>query len=195
MTETTTATQDTETLARDVYAGYAPSEGGHVYLTIELRHRRRDVTLDPEDPKLAVGGFQTVDHCTVEWHTELSITGTVAKGTPTGAGPDFQPSRSGQCRSAVTAITRGPLKDLGLADELNEVWRRWHLNGLKAGCIHQDVVWESTQGYRRPDLENTPACPQTGYRYGRSWLVEELPAEVEEFVRDLARRLAASQEG
>lgn len=51
----------------------------------------------------------------------------------------------------------------------------WHLNGLTAGCAHQEVVWEDSEYGRRPSLSETPACPITGYRYGHSWLVRPLP--------------------
>lgn len=61
---------------------------------------------------------------------------------------------------------------------------RWHLNTMRAGCAHQTVVWEDTP-YHRPSLERTKPCPETGYRYGSSWLVELVPAEVVTRLREL----------
>jgi hypothetical protein len=61
---------------------------------------------------------------------------------------------------------------------------RWHLNGLKAGCAHQTVVWEDSP-YRRPSLDLTPACPVSGYQYGHAWLVKLLPPGFLNLVRDL----------
>lgn len=49
-----------------------------------------------------------------------------------------------------------------------EVWRRWHLNDMRAGCAHQ-----RGQAHEVGDL-----CESCGYRYGHSWLYEELPADI-----------------
>lgn len=61
----------------------------------------------------------------------------------------------------------------------------YHLNGMTAGCVHQYVVYEDSDYGRRPDLVNTPACPETGYRYGHAWLVRELPYGFLSRVRDV----------
>lgn len=56
---------------------------------------------------------------------------------------------------------------------------RYHLNTLKAGCIHQTSkppTKRGPYGHAVIDLDAVPACPQTGYKYGHAWLVEELPA-------------------
>lgn len=53
----------------------------------------------------------------------------------------------------------------------------YHLNGMKAGCIHQTPVYREGRYGREIDLDNTPICPETGYFYGHAWLLEELPAD------------------
>jgi hypothetical protein len=94
-----------------------------------------------------------------------------------------------------------------------EVWRRWHLNTMKAGCEHQRAAgWDKapidpekpTHTYGRhfegqnqpswnllgwvredehPDGLMCRACWVCGYKYGTAWLTEELPAEIIEEVR------------
>jgi hypothetical protein len=89
-----------------------------------------------------------------------------------------------------------------------EIWRRWHLNDLKAGCEHQRAAgWDKLPidpsqptnvygrffpeqkqaswnmlGWVRPDEHPqgllTKACPECGYKYGTEWKREEVPADV-----------------
>lgn len=88
---------------------------------------------------------------------------------------------------------------------LVELWGRWHLNDMRAGCAHQRALgWDKepidpskpTTAYGRFG-QNTiaswnlkgwlpaslgghlgRACPECGYCYGTAWLKEELPPEV-----------------
>lgn len=65
-------------------------------------------------------------------------------------------------------------------DSLVAIWERWHLNTMRAGCAHQpksSIVYEN-KPYRRVDLENTPRCPVTGYKWGSAWLAEPIPDDV-----------------
>lgn len=142
--------------------------GNDVYVTINLT--------DLE------GKFKTINHETVETITRVSVTG----GVRDGRRQDY--SACGQIVEDVATV-----RDLApgwTADDLVSlvsVWRRWHLNDMRAGCSHVPTpAWED-RPYRRPDLKNTPACPETGYRYGHAWLVEEAPADV---VAELTRLTA-----
>lgn len=67
-----------------------------------------------------------------------------------------------------------PLEDLR---RLAAIWRRWHLNGMKAGCIHQ-----REGSYSDPAIANQ-ICPESGYKYGREWLFEEVPSDTVEWLR------------
>lgn len=129
------------------------------------------------------GEWQTTTHDTVTDPLCLHIVGEAyEKGERRG-----NPSRAGQCVDALDEITK-PAAGWTL-DEVREVralWDRWHLNTMKAGCAHQTVVWED-EPYRRPSLELTQPCPETGYRYGHAWLTEPLPDDVIERVKHLFR--------
>lgn len=62
--------------------------------------------------------------------------------------------------------------------DLHATWKRWHLNQMQAGCAHQTVLWEDSEYGRRPSLEMTEPCPESGYRYGSAWLVDPMPGDV-----------------
>ncbi|TXH09345.1 MAG: hypothetical protein E6R04_08315 [Spirochaetes bacterium] len=78
---------------------------------------------------------------------------------------------------------------------LRTIWERWHLNGMKAACSHMtgDVLVYEPDGYggQRISCSGT-VCPETGYTYGKAWLVEPLPDEV---VTEVRRLLALARGG
>lgn len=64
---------------------------------------------------------------------------------------------------------------------LHRIWKRWHLNAMKAACVHMvgDVVVYEDNGYGGQRISTKlTVCPETGYRYGTKWLVEPLPDDV-----------------
>lgn len=69
--------------------------------------------------------------------------------------------------------------DLKMVEQLRAVWDEWHLNDMRAGCVHQRAAkWDPQTSVGKP-------CPECGYRYGWAWLFEEVPADVLEFLRGL----------
>lgn len=78
-----------------------------------------------------------------------------------------------------------------LVSFLKEAADTWHLNDMRAACVHQ-VVPEIPEEVSRLDhtswlLDNTPPCPVNGYKYGSKWLIEPL---TDVFVRELLTALA-----
>jgi len=71
---------------------------------------------------------------------------------------------------------------------LVELWRRWHLNGMRAGTRVQEaflrehpsaaVYPESHYELALEALAKAGLSPDRGYKYGQAWLVELLPADV-----------------
>lgn len=58
------------------------------------------------------------------------------------------------------------------------IWKRWHLNNMRAGCEHQRAErWDKR-------LLSEP-CPTCGYKFGSEWLHEEVPDHVLIFLRQL----------
>ena len=57
------------------------------------------------------------------------------------------------------------------------IWKRWHLNDLKAACIHQKDFSANDPKWHEKAAEESKKCPN-GYQYGSSWLVEPLPLEI-----------------
>ena len=154
---------------------------------------------------------------------ELSICGEVydARGRDLGGVQPVDALRRLVTVPVTERSTVGPGLDRADLARLLEIWERWHLNGMQAGCAHQRAAgwntrpidpskptgtygkhypgqkhssWNMLTWVRRaehPEGLLSEPCPECGYRYGSAWLSESLPADVEAFVLDL-RRLPAS---
>ena len=106
------------------------------------------------------------------YYFELTAQATI-KGSTYG-------ESGGQCLDAIRELW-GPVLPPDVARVI-ELWERWHMNGLKAGTAKQEEALKDC-----PHKNYTDACvflrglglyEDRGYRYGSSWLVEELPPEV-----------------
>lgn len=76
-----------------------------------------------------------------------------------------------------------------LFEDLRDLAEHWHLNTMRAACAHQAPVYAPDRyGREVPSLDLTPACPETGYKYGHAWLVEPMPAEVLAYFRRLIEK-------
>jgi hypothetical protein len=118
----------------------------------------------------------------------LSITGTCFTG------PKLLKSKRnlicfGQCHEEAKAVIPG---------RLHKIWRRWHLNDMKAGTPKQEGILRVVKFYREqnnlPQLDYKEACEllkmyglydDNGYRYGTRWLREELPKSVIDYILSL----------
>lgn len=110
-----------------------------------------------------------------EWDGErLSLTGTVIER-------GFRTARStGQVTDDVRSIS----------PRLADLWDRWHLNDMKAGCSHQEARYRDDPD-QRPTWRNgyvgstgdtmgvtSAGCNECGYVYGTSWNTEPVPPMV-----------------
>ena len=80
---------------------------------------------------------------------------------------------------------------------LLSIWKRWHLNDMRAGSPAQEEALRQAnfeEGYLEAlkFLKERNLEPDTGYlvdgkpyKYGSKWLKEELPIDVVEFLEDL----------
>jgi hypothetical protein len=132
------------------------------------------------------GEWQTTEHETIKDPVTLAFSGVVIrKGGSIKRDGDWV--SGGQVLDYVRRVT--PQVNGWSAEDLAKlatIWERWHLNTMRAGCAHQpaeSVVYEDSPYGRRVDLDATPACPVTGYRYGSAWLTEAVPDDVLEWVR------------
>lgn len=136
-------------------------------------------------------------------YTELAIQGSVWKpgrGDIVSGGQNYE--------TIAELFPRSPK-----VQRIVEVWKRWHLNGMKAGCEHQRAEgWDKrpidpskpTHTYglhfegqkspswnllgwvrpaEHPDGLLGKPCPVCGYRYGTEWKHEPLPQEIIDEVR------------
>jgi hypothetical protein len=114
----------------------------------------------------------------IDWDGDrLSICGVV--------GPRPSGSAAGSCGQIVGhPITRFELRwDADLYARFTDVWRRWHLNDMRAGCEHQraaDEYLEPGGGHSVGDV-----CPVCDYSWGSAWLHEDVPDDVLEFLAAL----------
>ncbi len=70
---------------------------------------------------------------------ELSICGDVQAGGSMVSG--------GQCVDELKHICT-PAMNRGKIKQIREVWERWHLNDMNAGCVHQRALnWKSCPGH------------------------------------------------
>lgn len=74
---------------------------------------------------------------------------------------------------------------------LYEIWKRWHLNDMRAGTFVQEEILRQAKasGIELNDYDDTcnylqrfDALVDDGYKYGSKWLKEELPREVVDYV-------------
>jgi hypothetical protein len=66
--------------------------------------------------------------------------------------------------------------------DLLDIWEKWHLNNLKAGCEHQRALGWDKGGY---DQHPSEPCPVCGYKYGSAWRRVEVPQDVINFLETL----------
>jgi hypothetical protein len=152
----------------------------------------------------------TVDLRPVGVYTEFAMTGAVWNERRTDA------VCCGQNVEEFAALFPGN----GPLQRLAEVWRRWHLNGMRPGCSHQAaerwadrpldpskptsahvphpgggsgwnmLVWVPRRDH--PEGLLSEPCPSCGHKYGSGWLVDPLPDEVEREILALMAEIAAS---
>ncbi len=83
-----------------------------------------------------------------------------------------------------------------LEKRFRDVWRKWHLNDMKAGTPAQEAHLEALKASGvKPDsdhyrwalavLVEAGLQPDNGYSYGSKWLRQELPADVVAFLWSL----------
>lgn len=68
---------------------------------------------------------------------------------------------------------------------LLDIWDRWHLNDLRAECVHQRAIALYLHKTPHEVFSIGEACPYCGYQYGHAWLYEPLPESVVEWFNKL----------
>ena len=158
-----------QTMART--SGYVgrTSDGSRIWLEIELR----------QQPS---AGRQTIEHEPAGEYLELSISGlSVLKHQSRVSGGGQNVDEVRRVVEPAEGWTRAELR------RLTEIWDRWHLNGMKAGCAHMPMnAWV---GKTKCPVQAADPEIKKPYVHGSSWLVEPLPEDVVRQVRIWAARL------
>lgn len=121
----------------------------------------------------SVEGKRTIDLRPAKPHWELSISGETR-------------DCSGQCISEIEQLF-GEKKYI---KKLCRIWKRWHLNGLKAGTRTQAELVKKKFDNSSYDLavellKSQDAYEEDGYKYGCEWLVEYIPEDIIEDVKEI----------
>lgn len=146
------------------------ADGNRIIVTVELRQDRGDFT-------------SATDHTTLTDLIEASF--TFEEFNPRKRRSDGIESAGAGVFNAIHSITKlDAAWTQDDADKLATLAELWHLNTMSAACDHQTVIYEDGPYGRRPSLELTEPCEQSGYRYGSSWLAREVPEDVLGWLRD-----------
>jgi len=140
------------------------AEGSRVFAHIDLR-------------PLQAGTWQTVEHTPAPADAvEFAASGFIIARHRRNA------DSAGQVLDALADVT-APAQGWTAADvaSLLAIWRRWHLNSMKAGCAHMPA--DARERWDR--RERVECAAGSGYTFGAAWLVEPLPADVAAEVRRL----------
>lgn len=156
--------------------------------------RRAVLRVSLENKKACAPG-RTVDGQPVSAFVQLSIVADIFY--PGDRARD--PRMVGQCYGTIAEHWG----DNPLVAELVEIWKRWHLNGLRAGNRAQeehlranpvDAVYPvSHYDAACSSLKEAGLQPSDGYRYGTAWLVEPLPLEVIDRIGEICRELGGRE--
>lgn len=147
----------------------------------------RDFELVVNPGKILIGKRRSNVFCKIKIKDgELTISGVEG------------PLQSGNCRGSCGQCypikldweTLKPGWTIRKLNKFNAVWDRWHLNHMRAYCEHQRELYGKKElKYKQwvyetehPEGILCKPCPICGYRYGTSWMKEELPFEVYEFL-------------
>ncbi|HET6914930.1 MAG TPA: hypothetical protein VFH56_02455 [Acidimicrobiales bacterium] len=142
--------------------------GGYFVLTVELRERHEGCA------------YQTITHGTTTDPVQVSFTGEFFERRNMRR-DDF--TSAGQNLEDLDLITKpAPGFTLNEIHELGALWRRWHLNDMRAECAHMELPDDPSYDARKDIV-----CPETGYKYGSAWLAEDVPADVLDHIRHLMR--------
>lgn len=122
-----------------------------------------------------MGVFVDIEVKETDKGPELSISAELRRS---GHGVMF-----GQCRDEVKAVAlRGtPIMPRREILRMVDIWERWHMNGMQAGCEHQRAL-----GWNSYDEHPSEPCPTCGYKYGTAWLYEPLPQDVIDWAQEVA---------
>lgn len=139
---------------------------------------------------------------------KLSITGV--------EGPMFNGNCHGSCGKIVDGLVGEIVKyspgwNAKKLQKFVDIWNKWHLNNMRAGCEHQRAAnWSENRidPAELPDDRHTnrdergilamwvrpsehpkgllcKPCPVCGYEYGSEWQFEEVPNDVLMFLKGL----------
>lgn len=164
------------------FAGFT-DDHTRITLTVEERDIQGETSVEhtPTDPAWSEWSFTYEEREGERWKGEVGCGANLPDAARRVVKRSAHPSDPAEWHGAL---------DLSELEELAAIGEEWHLNGMRSGCAHQVPVYETDRfGHRVPSLDLTPACPETGYRYGSAWLVEPMASADEKRLRELLAKV------
>lgn len=126
-------------------------------------------------------GGTDIDGNTVDMATAVAITGDVWDAHKTAI------VSGGQCQDFIRQLFPADKKVQRICD----LWDRWHRNDMRTGSrVQCEFVAEMRERFNKPfayaderqllELVGLSPDPEFGYKYGSGWLIEPIPAGVQE---------------
>ena len=118
--------------------------------------------------------------------TKFSASGNIWNSTKTDI------YMGGQCIDDIYNQFKREIENRKTYESIMTLWEKWHLNDLKAGCIHQraekweDVLLDESKPKTQDNMASwtypkdnpkgllTKKCKKCGYKYGSAWLYEPI---------------------
>ena len=79
---------------------------------------------------------------------------------------------------------------------LLDMWDKWHLNDMKAGTPKQNALVDKINPYSyekaREVLATANLLIDNGHEYGKSWLIEQLPKDIEQQIESIIDDIKAT---
>jgi len=166
--------------------------------------RKQAVTLKVELRKLE-GNKNGIDGKIYHNPEELSISGAIWNNRHSdcvSCGQNYDTLEEALKKHELT--TNGKISNQEM-EKLLQVWRRWHLNGMKSGTEKQNKIVdeyyekkgdvshsyeEAVKVLREHNLE-----VDNGYKYGTEWRYEPLPDNVIKFAKEIQEKLDIKEDG
>jgi hypothetical protein len=176
-----TTTHQAELFLGDTH--YEPRMWAHVFADVRIEQMVPSL-LDLDST------MQTVDHRRIRAVEQVAVSfSLIRRGRgfdPLTMGPGMASDNAwisgGQTPTADRRIHQASSSPISREHRrlIQQTWEHSHLNGMNAGCVHMDDMVVPAVHDMKDDSSFKLAhwyCPVTGYRWGREWLVRELPAD------------------
>ena len=158
---------------RKICIGIDRESKSNVFLELEINETdlSKEKIYNNKGELIRTGSFkETINHNRIQNYTTLSISG-------------YSKDYCGQIQNMLTN------KNIEFnlkynVERIVEIWNKWHLNDLQAGCIHMEEPVKGKEWDEKEWERLNKMCP-LNYKYGSKWLVKNIPLEIITEIKNL----------